>query len=850
VAHDQQKRGTAGEGEAHPTREELLQEVGELRERYANSTQYIRRKVNQLLTVMGTAQLRPEELDDATLIELDPIGIVSDSFMQILRNVKETNEQLRTAHDETEAIFDSAGMGILVLDRARRIIAWNKKLEDQFALDRSATQGRFCHELLCRVDHREDCPARKAVETERSCQQDLDLEGRHYNIVATPIKDKSGAVSRIVLVYMDMTERIFAQEELRRSEERYRDLFENSTDLIQVLGADSSIRYVNKAWMNALGYKEEELHQLSIFDLLDPECADCGPEFKSVVYGDKDGRFESTFITKRGGKIVVEGNVSAIIEGGRFMGTRGIFRDITERKRIETMVAAEREQLAVTLRSIGDGVITTDINGNVVLINKVAEGLTGWRQAEARGRPIKDVLPLLDEKTGEPRLSPVEQVLGTCKACELEGNSLLVARDGSRFLITDSVAPILDKDSVISGTVLVFRDITERRKLEDRINKSEKIESLGVLAGGIAHDFNNLLNAIIGNIDIGKKFSTPDSDVYKSLVRTEKASARAKELTQQLLTFSKGGAPVKKLAVIGDLIRDTADFGTRGSAVRCEFSLPEDLWDAEIDEGQISQVISNLVINAVQAMPRGGTIHISGRNVQAGPGELLDLKPGNYVSISVQDTGRGIPQEHIGRIFEPYFSTKEGGSGLGLATTYSIIKKHAGAIDVESTVGTGSTFTIFLPASPEHAGPAVRPSGATGDKQRAGRVLLMDDDEIVRETAGIMLDLLGYSVDFAADGNAAVEMYRTARSSKAPYDVVIMDLTIPGGKGGKDAIRDLLEIDPDAKAIVSSGYSNDAVMSNYSWYGFAGIIIKPYTMDELSEELQRIMRKKGPSGNS
>ena len=229
------------------------------------------------------------------------------------------------------------------------------------------------------------------------------------------------------------------------------------------------------------------------------------------------------------------------------------------------MVAAEREQLAVTLRSIGDGVITTDINGNVVLINKVAERLTGWKQAEARGRPIKDVFPLLDEKTGEPRVSPVEQVLRTCSACELEGQALLVARDGSRCIITDSVAPIMDKDSVMSGTVLVFRDITERRKLEDRISKSEKIESLGVLAGGIAHDFNNLLNAIIGNIDIGKKFSAPDSEVYKSLVRTEKASTRAKELTQQLLTFSKGGAPVKKLAAIGDLIRDTADFGTRGS---------------------------------------------------------------------------------------------------------------------------------------------------------------------------------------------------------------------------------------------------------------------------------------------
>jgi PAS domain S-box-containing protein len=844
MADDKRKKRPAKGQEALKSREELQQEVRELREKYANATQYIRQKVNQLLNVMGTAQLRPEELDDATLIELDPIGIVSDSFLQILRNVKETNEQLRTANDEITAIFDSAGMGILVLDREMRVMSWNKKIEDQFQFDRSAARGRFCHELLCRLDHLEDCPGKKAVETGRSCQQDMDLKGRHYDMVATPIKDKSGVVSRVVLVYMDMTERMLAQEKLQRSEERYRDLFENSTDLIQVLGADSSIRYANKAWMDALCYREEELPGLSIFDLIHPECTDCGPEFRSVVCGDRDGRFETTFITKQSGKLVVEGNVSAITEGGRFMGTRGIFRDITERKRIETMVAAERERLAVTLRSIGDGVITTDIGGNVVLINKVAERLTGWKQAEARGRPINDVFPLQDEKTGAPRVSPVEQVLRTCSACELEGQALLVARDGSRFIITDSVAPIMDKDSVMSGTVLVFRDITERRKLEDRIGKSEKIESLGVLAGGIAHDFNNLLNAIIGNIDIGKKFSAPDSEVYKSLVRTEKASTRAKELTQQLLTFSKGGAPVKKLAAIGDLIRDTADFGTRGSGARCEFSLPEELWASEIDEGQISQVINNLVINAVQAMPGGGTIRISGRNAQVRAGEFQDLKPGNYVNIIVQDTGRGIPQDQIGRIFEPYFSTKEGGSGLGLATTYSIIKKHEGAVDVESAVGDGTTFSIFLPASPEHAGPAVPLSPAAPDEKRTGKILLMDDDEIVRETAGVMLDLLGYAVDFAADGNAAIEMYRKARSGKAPYDVVIMDLTIPGGRGGKEAIKDLLKIDPAAKAIVSSGYSNDAVMANYGGYGFAGIIIKPYTMDELSDELQRIMGQK------
>ena len=831
--------------EENRTNEELLREVRELRKKHARAQQYIRQKVNQLLTVMGTSPLRPEELDDETLIELDPISIVSDSFVQVLRHLKETNAQLTVAHDELTAIFDSAGMGILVVDREMRVLAINQKIGDQFHFDRNAALGRRCHELLChRTDAQDCCPAAKAIETNASCQMDVLLDGRHFDVVATPLRDKDGAISRIVLVYMDLTERILAQESLRKSEERYRDLFENSTDLIQVLGADSSILYVNRAWLETLGYRQDEISSLSIFDVLHPECEDCGPEFKSVVCGSREGRLETTLITKKGEKIIAEGNVSAIVENGVFVGTRGIFRDITERKRAETLIAAEREQLAVTLRSIGDGVITTDIHGNVVLINKVADRLTGWRQEDARGKAIAEVFHIVDEKTGEPRVCPVDRALKSGMVCELEGDAILIARDNSRRLITDSVAPILNKESEIVGTVLVFRDITEKKKLEERIIKSEKIESLGVLAGGIAHDFNNLLNAIIGNIDIGRKFSAPGSEVQRSLTRAEKASAKAKELTQQLLTFAKGGAPIKKLASISDLIRDTADFGTRGSNVSCEFSLPDDLWNAEIDEGQISQVIGNLVINAVQAMPEGGTIRISARNAGINPQGFQDLKKGNYVQITVQDHGKGIPKEDISRIFEPYFTTKDTGTGLGLATTYSIIKKHEGAIDVESTVGGGTAFYLYLPASFGSAQTIEQPIPAHSDEKAFGRILLMDDDEIVRETGGVLLGLLGYDVDFAADGNRALEMYRKARVADKPYDVVIMDLTIRGGKGGKETIKDLLAIDPAAKAVVSSGYSNDAILSNYKQNGFAGIIIKPYTMDELGDELKKILSKK------
>ncbi len=821
--------------------EDLLREIGDLRRKHAAAMQYVRRKIDQLLTVMGTSPLRPEELDDNTLIELDPIGIISDSFVQVLRHLKETNEQLKVAHDEITAIFDSACMGILVVDRDLRVLASNRKIREQFTVNTPPREDVTCRELICKKGTDQDCPALKAIASGAGERCEMDLENRHFDVVATPIRGKDGGITQVVLVYMDLTDRIRAQEELRRSEERYRDLFENSTDLIQIVGGDGSIVYVNQAWRDALGYSADEIAGKSIFDIIHPDCKDCGPEFKSVVCGHKGGRFETQFITRAREPIVVEGNVSPIFDGGVFAGTRGIFRDITMRKRAENEVAAEREQLAVTLRSIGDGVITTDIHGRVVLINKVAERLTGWRQEDARGRMIHELFPLKHEKTGLDHLCPVDRVLQTGVACELDGNAVLTARDGKQHLITDSVAPILNRESAVIGSVLVFRDITERKKLEDRLIKSEKIESLGVLAGGIAHDFNNLLNSIIANVDIGLRFANPDSEVQKSLARAQKASMKAKDLTQQLLTFSKGGAPVKKLAAIADLIRDTADFGTRGTTVRCEYDLPADLWNAEVDEGQISQVIQNLVINAVEAMPQGGTIQISARNREIDRMTSPVLAEGRYVAITVHDHGQGIPRENLNRIFEPYFTTKAAGSGLGLATTYSIIKQHGGLIDVESAEGAGTKFYVYLPASLSAVTPAAPSAASVPRKETSGRILVMDDDELVRETAGVLLGMLGYEADFAADGDTALDMYRRAMQSGAPYNAVIMDLTIPGGKGGRTTIGHLLEIDPAARAIVSSGYSTDAVMANYAQYGFVGIVVKPYTIDDLGRELQRVL---------
>jgi PAS domain S-box-containing protein len=382
-------------------------------------------------------------------------------------------------------------------------------------------------------------------------------------------------------------------------------------------------------------------------------------------------------------------------------------------------------------------------------------------------------------------------------------------------------------------------DITERRKLEEELVRTQKLESLGTLAGGLAHDFNNLLTSILGNIYLAKMDARPGDGIFERMEAAERAAERAQSLTQQLLTFSRGGAPLKKTLAIKDAVQDNASFALHGSKSKCEFLIPGDLWTIEADEGQLGQVINNLVINADQAMPEGGIVKISCRNTSLKRTSGLPLPPGNYVMISVTDQGIGIPPENLGKVFDPYFTTKQKGSGLGLATTYSIIKRHRGHITVESTTGKGTTFSLYLPAADrvipkEPSEPGTMNSGH-------GNILIMDDDEMVRDAAGQVLIRLGYTVAYACDGAEAITAYEQARAAGRPFDAVIMDLTIPGGMGGKDAVKRLREIDPAVKAIVSSGYSNDPVMAHYAEYGFNGVVSKPYTIKKLNDAIQKVL---------
>jgi CheY-like chemotaxis protein len=374
--------------------------------------------------------------------------------------------------------------------------------------------------------------------------------------------------------------------------------------------------------------------------------------------------------------------------------------------------------------------------------------------------------------------------------------------------------------------------------MEQELIKAQKLESVGVFAGGIAHDFNNLLQAIIGNISLAKMYTNPQDKAYERLEKTEKASMLAKNLTQQLLTFSKGGEPIKTIVDLREILEEAVSFSLRGSNIKCRFQLAKDLLPVEVDQGQLGQVAQNLAINAGQAMPEGGVLTIKAKNVTITASALTPLPMGKYVKITFTDQGGGISKEHLTKIFDPYFSSKDTGSGLGLAITYSIINNHGGLITADSAPGQGATFTIHLPAARQTAlEPKKIAAPPTAPK---GRFLLLDDEEIVRDVLREMLVVLGCEADEATDGRECIALYKKALKEGRPYHGVIMDLTIPGGMGGQETLVKLHQLDPQVKAIVSSGYANDPIMANYQEYGFCGVVPKPYKVEDLGKALSTL----------
>lgn len=626
------------------------------------------------------------------------------------------------------------------------------------------------------------------------------------------------------------------QEKLRLSEEKYRIFFENSANAMLMIYAGKFVD-CNLAALNLLNYKNKESFLNLSPENLSPELQPDGR--KSSIKADemmqiamKNGfhRFEWNHKRKNGEVIPVEVSLTAVPVDGEIL-LHVVWWDISKRKQAEALLKESEERFRDLADMLPEAVFEADLELKITYANQKAYSLFGFSKNDlTRGVYIDTMIVPEEKQKAQDNIS--RRMRGEdLGLVEYRG----LKKDGSTFSILIHIDSVRN-NQVIVGFRGILIDITAQKRAEEEILKLRKLESIGVLAGGIAHDFNNLLAGLFGNIEMAKRSLSDGDKAYKYLDSAGMSMERATSLTRQLLTFAKGGDPVKETLSLESVITETATFTLRGSNVKPQFDIYPDLWLVAADKGQLSQVISNLTINAKQAMPDGGIVTITAENIK-GPED-------KRVQITVRDQGIGIAPQHLDKIFDPYFSTKQQGSGLGLASCYSIINKHNGTIVAASELNQGTTFTITLPvvAEQKETSAAVAEGVSMTDSAPvSARILLLDDEELVQQISGAMLEEMGHQVDYALRGEEAVERFWSAQEKNQGYDVVICDLTIPGGMGGQEAAREILKLNPQAKIIVSSGYATDPVMANYAEYGFAGRIAKPYLFVELQKVVQQTL---------
>jgi PAS domain S-box-containing protein len=763
-------------------------------------------------------------------------------FRDITDN-KRTAEELRQAHALLEGITSSAEDMIAAEDGDFRYLFLNDAYKREFkrlwgqdievgtsmveAMAQWPEEQRRARELWQRALDGESF----RVITEFGPSE---REKQVYDLRFNPVQDQQGRRIGGAHILRNVTEQVRTQQALRQSEERFRIYADFTYDWEYWINPEGAYIYSSPACEKVTGYGPEHFRDSrQLLALVHPE------DREMFAMHLEEHLPESTRLVELEFRIINRRNEERWIahacqpvygNDGRYLGRRANNRDITERKDTE-----QQMKLFIDLiDQSNDGISAVDLRaGRLIVVNEKLCRNLGYTREE--------LLAMRPEDTSTRPAGFFDRHFQELR----EVGSFLIEdthrrKDGTTFPVEVSVK--YTKVNEREFAVAVIRDISERRRMEQELQKAQKLESIGLLAGGIAHDFNNILTAILGNITLARMFLPPGEKAIARLAVAEQASLRARGLSQQLLTFAKGGAPITETTAVPHLVREAVGLALRGSNVRDEYFFPGDLRPVEADEGQLNQAICNLVLNAVQAMPEGGVLTITAANEVLPAENTLSLLPGDYVRIDITDQGIGIAAELQERIFDPYFTTKERGSGLGLAISFSIIKRHGGTITVDSAPGRGSTFSIFLPASQKRLG---APQAAETEEfvPGTGRILVMDDEKTVSEVAAELLHHLGYRAETVRDGAEAITAYRQALASGEPFDAVITDLTVPAGMGGKETVRRLLEIDPHAKVIVSSGYGNDPIVADFARYGFKGVIPKPYKTAELSRTLQEVLNK-------
>jgi len=588
------------------------------------------------------------------------------------------------------------------------------------------------------------------------------------------------------------------------------------------------------------GYSEDEIIGNKIFKIIPIEYQKTFLNIlKNAYYSEMTDEVEGLRLNKKGEIFYVNSLIKPLKDEETGEITFAIYEtDVTNRVNARTKILESEEKYRKLIENLCDGILLLDNKFNIALANPAFQELMEIKSLNLHNVPLENII----EKEVFKKIVDYAKELNKKNVVRFETNLRI---DNNIKTVDITTIPVKSiKNQLITGFILIFRDITSNKKVKEELIKAARLETTEKIAGGIAHDFNNILTIILGNISLLKISSDVTDKILKRIEKIEKASLRARELTQKLMTFTRSGEPIKKITSVKKAIIESVSLTSAGTSITIDVDIQKDLWGAEIDEEQIIYVLNNLLVNAQQAMTPGGKVLVKAENflLKEKNDKLFELQPGKYIKITVKDNGPGIPSDILDHIFEPYFTTKDKKHGLGLSTSYIIVKRHNGTIKVESEHGKGTAFYIYLPS----IGKYIESEEEKPDHfyKGEGKILIMDDEEEIREMAGIMLQNIGYKVDFAADGEEAIRKYKKQMMLGKKFDAVILDLTVPGGMGGKETITELLKIDPDVKAIVSSGYSNDPIMTKYKQHGFSGVVRKPYRPLELGKVIKKIISKK------
>ncbi|UYP48095.1 Sensor histidine kinase RcsC [Candidatus Lokiarchaeum ossiferum] len=495
----------------------------------------------------------------------------------------------------------------------------------------------------------------------------------------------------------------------------------------------------------------------------------------------------------------------------------------------------EEKNIRNIVNKFHEGLIFVDREGKVQFINHIGEKITGWTENLAKGKAIVDVFRIFNEKTNIQYVNLTNDILNTDIPYEITNPIILRSRNHQEKDLICRFSLLQDKNSTITGYLIYFTDITEKKKFEREFQNALRLNSLGKLSSGIAHDFNNVLTTILGNISLAKLDVSEEEEIFSLLTEAELGIEKARIMTQQLLSFSNDGVSAKETIDIAHILQEFVSFTLSGSNVTCEYLIADDLWNIEVDKTQINQVIHNVVINAVQAMPIGGTINIEAHNVQIPSENSFNVPEGNFIRIVIQDHGIGIDPVDLPHLFDPFYQSNLTGKGMGLTVVHDIIVQHGGFISIDSELDVGTTVIFYLPAVESKVAAPLKEHATSSP--HSGKVLIMDDEDVIRRVLGKMLKQLGYLPTAVANGDDAIQIYQENMAKGTPFSAVILDLTIRGGMGGEETVKRLLQIDPKLKAIASSGYSTDKIMTNFSDFGFSGTLIKPYKVKELEDTL-------------